>query len=320
MEKAALSLVVVLALGLDLALAGDAVVGAGAAANPEAQMLAEEKNFAEYLVYAYNPELWVSRGNRLYFAPRNGAQRAKVEAMEAGRRRYAAFTNREARYQFVAKVLAESGLDVEWQKKLLLPYAATNLYLTPVLDQPGQVVDRYSVLKSLPNGDTLIQAGDSICGVVGFGRGASDVYQTNALLVKEGWMTYRTESNEVRWVEAFSDVALTAAETAVLDRAAAAFQRRAALLTQALAALQKKPAAPGQPTPKAQAKLEFEDLKARAAETSPFTEYRLARAYLEGNGTDKDEKLGLLWMNKAAHDGSGDASTYLQGLSSSKGK
>ena len=39
-------------------------------------------------------------------------------------------------------------------------------------------------------------------------------------------------------------------------------------------------------------------------------EYLLAKAFLEGTGTAKDEKLGLLWMNKAAHDGSGDASTY----------
>jgi TPR repeat protein len=43
-------------------------------------------------------------------------------------------------------------------------------------------------------------------------------------------------------------------------------------------------------------------------------EYLLAKAFLEGTGTPKDEKLGLLWMNKAAHDGSGDASTYLEGL------
>jgi TPR repeat protein len=46
-------------------------------------------------------------------------------------------------------------------------------------------------------------------------------------------------------------------------------------------------------------------------------EYLLAKAYLEGKGTGKDEKLGLLWMNKAAHDGSGDANSYLEGL---KGK
>ena len=180
--------------------------------------------------------------------------------MEAGRRRYAAFTNREARYQFVAKVLAESGLDVNWQKKLLLPYAATNLYLTPVLNRPGRWWTGIRCSSPCRTVTRSSRPAIPFCGVVGFGRGASDVYQTNALLVKEGWMTYRTESNEVRWVEALSDVALTAAETAVLDRAAAAFQRRAALLTQALAALQKKPP-PGQPTPKAQAKREFEDFK-----------------------------------------------------------
>ena len=43
-------------------------------------------------------------------------------------------------------------------------------------------------------------------------------------------------------------------------------------------------------------------------------EYLLAKAYLEGKGTDKNEDLGMVWMNKAAHDGSGDASRYLEGL------
>jgi TPR repeat protein len=38
---------------------------------------------------------------------------------------------------------------------------------------------------------------------------------------------------------------------------------------------------------------------------------------LEGKGTEKDEALGMVWMKKAANDGSGDATTYLEGL---KGK
>ena len=138
-------------------------------------------------------------------------------------------------------------------------------------------------------------------------------------------MTYRTESNELAWVEAFSDVALTAAETAALDRAVEAFQKKAALLgqaetaplSQAAPALPRKAPVPGQATAQTKARQDFAGLKARATETSPFMEYLLAKAYLEGKGTGKDEKLGLLWMNKAAHDGSGDANSYLEGL---KGK
>jgi TPR repeat protein len=323
MRKAVVSLVVVLALGMDLGLAGSAP--AAAAANLDGRMLAEQRHFLECLVYVYNPGLWISHDNRLYFMPRTDSERAQIEAMKAARERYVAFTNRETRHQFVAKILAESGLDADWQKKLLLPYSATNLTLTPVLGRPVQIVDQYSVLKSLPRGDALIQAGDSIGIVLGFGRGASDAYRTNALLVNEGWITYSPGTNEHGWVEAFSDVALTAAETAALDRAVDAFQKKAALLGQAeTAPLSKAAPAPprkaavsGQATAQTKARQDFEGLKARATETSPFMEYLLAKAYLEGKGTAKDEKLGLLWMNKAAHDGSGDANSYLEGL---KGK
>jgi hypothetical protein len=336
MQKAVVSLVVVLALGMDLGLAGSALAAGGGAANFDGRMLAEQKDFAEYLAYVYNPGLWISHDNRLYFMPRNDAQRAQIEAMKAARERYVAFTNRETRHQFVAKIFAESGLDTDWRKKLLLPYAATNQYLIPGPDRPVQIVDRYSVLKALPRGDALLQAGESIYSVMGFGRGASDAYRTNALLVNEGWITYRTGSNRLEWIEAFSDVALSAAETAALDQAVEAFQKKAVVLGQAMAAFERKAAVPGQAetaalsqaapalqkkapalgqaTAETKARQHFEDLKARATETSPFMEYLLAKAYLEGKGTGKDEKLGLLWMNKAAHDGSGDADTYLEGL------
>jgi len=324
-----MSLVVVLALGVDLGLAGDAVFGAGAAVSFDGQMLAEQKRFAECLVYVYDPALWISYDNRLYFMPRNDSQRQQIAAMSAAREAYVAFTNRETRHQFVAKILAESCLGADWQTKLLVPYAATNRYLTPVLDRPVQWVERYSVLGPLPpEDDTIIRAGETVCCVMGFGRGASDAYRTNAVLIKEGMRTYSTQSNERKTVEAFTDAGLTAAETAALNQAVAAFQREAALLGQAIAASQTNPApvnqavaesnsaAPvlAQPRAGTTAKQDFEDLKARATETSPFMEYLLAKAFLEGIGTAKDEKLGLLWMNKAAHDGSGDASTYLEGL------
>jgi hypothetical protein len=330
MQKAIVSLV--LALGMDLVLAGEGIAGGGAGTGLDGQMLAEQKSFLECLAYVYNPGLWISYDNRPYFMPQTEAQRKQIEAMKAARDRYVAFTNLETRHEFVAKVLAEGGLDADRQQMLLVPYAPTNLSLTPVLGRPAQVVERYSVVKSLPRGEALIRAGDSICRVMGFGRGASDAYRTNALLVFEGRTNYRTDDNQVEWVvDSFTDVGLTAEEVAVLDGAVAAFRRKAAALGETLAASQRKADANRQtvaesqrkaptlgPAPgKSDARQEFENLQARATENSPFIEYLLAKAYLEGKGTAKDEKLGLLWMNKAARDGSGDADTYLGGL---KGK
>jgi TPR repeat protein len=43
-------------------------------------------------------------------------------------------------------------------------------------------------------------------------------------------------------------------------------------------------------------------------------EYLLAKAYLEGRGTEKNEQVGLDWMNRAAKSGSGDAKSYLEAL------
>jgi TPR repeat protein len=41
-------------------------------------------------------------------------------------------------------------------------------------------------------------------------------------------------------------------------------------------------------------------------------QFLLGRAYLEGKGTGKDEKLGLDWIKRAARNGSGDAKSYLE--------
>ena len=179
------------------------------------QRLVEQRDFAEYLACLYDPALWISHNQRLYFAPHIEAQRRQIEAMDAARTRYVAFTNREARYQFTAKALAESGLDPDWQKKMLLPYSPTNLYWVPVQDKPVEVADQYSICGPPLAGGVMIQAGDSIGFVVGFGRGADDFHSTNALLVREG-MRYYTETNEHKSVAAYSDVALTALETTAL--------------------------------------------------------------------------------------------------------
>jgi TPR repeat protein len=101
-------------------------------------------------------------------------------------------------------------------------------------------------------------------------------------------------------VEAFADAGLSKEETAVLNRVAAAFQKE-------VAALGQKPTTP-------KAVQDFEEYKARANDSSPYFEFLLAKAYLEGKGTEKNEQLGLEWMNRAAKNGSGDAQSYLDAL------
>ena len=132
-----------------------------------------------------------------------------------------------------------------------------------------------------------------------FGRGADDASGTNALLMKEGVKSYPAGGG-FKTVDAFENVALSKEETAVLNRVVAVFQKEAAALGQQISILKY-----GQ---------EFEDYKARANDSSPYMEYLLAKAYLEGRGTEKDERLGMEWMNKAAKSGSGDARSYLEAL------
>ncbi len=96
------------------------------------------------------------------------------------------------------------------------------------------------------------------------------------------------------------NVSLSAEERGVLDRVADAFQREAARLGQKVAALK--------------ATQDFEDCRSRATDSNPYMQYLLAKCYLEGKGTDKDDKLGMEWMNRAARSGSGDARAYLETL------
>jgi len=219
--------------------------------------------------------------------------------MKAARSKYLALTNQETRHEFTARLLAESGISAAWQEKLLLPLSATNQTLTPTLDKPVRVIPKYTLLQSLPSSDALIQEDASIYFVMNFGRGADDASRTNALLVREGVKSYSVGGG-FKTVEAFANVALNKEETAVLTRVAAAFQKEAAALGQEISRLKY-----GQ---------EFEDYKARANDSSPYLEYLLAKAYLEGRGTEKDERLGMEWMNRAAKNGSGDASSFLEAL------
>jgi hypothetical protein len=263
------------------------------------QVLSEQKHFVECLACVYSPAFWISYRDSLYFQARNEAQIRQLEAMKTARSKYLVLTNREARYDITAKAIAASGIGESWQKKILLPFSDTNQNLTPTLDKPLRIIPRYKVLQSLAQGDALIQGDEVTCFVMNFGRGVDDASGTNALLIKEGMKTYSAEGR-LRTVEAFTEVSLSKEEADVLNRVVAAFQKQAVSLAQQIAA------------PKATQ--EFEDCQARATESNPYMEFLLAKCYLEGKGTDKDEKLGLEWMNKAAQSGSGDAISYLETL------
>ena len=276
------------------------VQSAGSASLPpslDEQMLSEQKNFAECLSCVYSPAWWFSYNDSLYFQPRNEAQVRQLEAMKAARSSYQALTNQEVRHALTARLIAESGISPTWQKKILLPLSATNQTLTPTLDRPLRVVPKFTIVRSLASGDALIQDDASVYFVMNFGRGTDDAAGTNALLIKEGVKSY-SSGGGFKTVEAFADVALSREETAVLNRVVAACQKEAAALEQEISISKYRE--------------EFEGYKARASDSSPFVEYQLAKAYLEGRGTGTNESLGLDWMNRAARNGSGDAKTYLE--------
>jgi TPR repeat protein len=292
-----------------LALVGRVLLGlgllaqsAGGAATPERlkeQLLSEQKHFVECLSVVYSPGWWLSYNDALYFQPRNEAQIKQLETMKADRSGYVALTNQETRHALAARLMAGSGISESWQKKLLLPLSATNQNLTPTLDRPVSVIPTYKMLQSFGGGDALIQDDASTYFVMNFGRGADDAACTNALLLKEGEKTYVT-GGRFRTVAAFSNVALSKEETAVLNRVAVAFQQAAAAL--------------GPQATTSKAVQDFEDYKARANDSTPYMEFLLAKAYLEGKGTEKNEQLGMEWMRRAASSGSGDAQSYLDAL------
>ena len=297
MKRLVLALIGRLLFGLGLL-----AQSAGAAAPlgaPNEQLLSEQKHFAECLSVVYRPGWWLSYNDLLFFQPRNEVQVKQLETMKAARSRYLALTNQQTRYELAARLIAESGLSESWQRKLLLPFSATNQNLTPTLDMPLRVIPKYKILQSFGGGDALIQDGASTNFVMDFGRGADDASCTNALLVREGKKACLTDGRFMSF-EAFADVGLSREETAVLNRVAAAFQKEATTLGQKIDTLK--------------AGQEFEEYKTRANDNSPYLEYLLAKAYLEGRGTEKNEQLGLDWMNRAAGNGSGDAQSYLEAL------
>ena len=262
------------------------------------RLILEEKHFAECLAYVYSPPFWISYRGSLYFAPKDDTQARQIEALKTARARYVAFTDRKARYDLAASALAASGIDAAWQKKLLLPYSDTQQNLTPTLNRAFHTVNTYKVARKLEEGDALIQEGEASCLVMDFGRSAADGSQTNLYLIKEGERAFAGGPGQYRRVEAFANVGLSKEEIRILNQVVKAFQAKAAVLGRELAGFK--------------ARQEFEDSKARATDSNPYLQYLVARAYLEGTGTEKNESLGLEWMNKAARNGSGDAKAFLQ--------
>ena len=133
--------------------------------------------------------------------------------------------------------------------------------------------------------------------VMNFGRGVDDAARTNALLIREGVKSF-SAGGGFKLVEAFADVALSQEETDVLNRVVASCQKEVTVLGQEISILKYRD--------------EFEGYKALASDSSPFMEYQLAKAYLEGRGTEKNEPLGMDWMRRAARGGSGDARRFLE--------
>jgi len=262
------------------------------------RLILEEKHFVECLAYVYSPPLWISYRGSLYFAPKDDAQERQIDTLKAARSRYVVLTDRKARYELAASVIVASGIDPAWQKKLLLPYSDTQQNMTPTLNRAFSAVSTYKVARRLEEGDALIQNGEASCLVMDFDRSVADASYTNLYLIKEGERAFASAPGEYRRVEAFANVGLNKNEILLLNQVVRAFQTKAAALGRELAGFK--------------AHQEFEDSKARATDSNPYQQYLVARAYLDGTGTEKNEQLGLEWMNKAARNGSGDAIAFLQ--------
>ena len=273
--------------------AGDNPAGA-----PDWQMVLEQKHFFRCLAFVYDPAFWFSYKGSLYFTPKNDAQVQELAAIKTARSQYLALTNRQTRYELTAVALRRSGVAPQWQQKLLLPYSETNQNLTPTLGRPVFVLPQYEVIQLLSEGDALVAADGVTNFVMDFGRAANDTLRTNVVLVKEGSKTLTLPAGERLTLDAFTDAGLSKEEIAVLTKVAREFAAKAAAL-EPLTSTQ-------------QAQEDFENYLARAKDSSPYMEYKLARCYLEGHGTPKNQDLGLGWMKRAAQNGSGDARAYLE--------
>ena len=279
------------------------------------QLLKEQTHFLECLAFVYDPPMWLSYEGSLYFAPRTEDQMQRLAEMKEARKNYSVLTNRLARYELTARMVASSGIDEKWRTKILLPYSNTNLNLTPTRELTVRYLPKYRIVQTFTGGDVMLSDGGDKCFVMGFGRAAGDAYHTNAVLVREGTKSFRYSSQEYVQTEAFTDAGLSQEEIAVLRKASKAFLAEAASPGLSRAVLARAPTNPAAATPESPASAaadEFLMHKMRARDDSPYLQFLLANDYLQGLGTPKDEKLGLEWMRRAAANGSGDAKAYLE--------
>ena len=275
----------------------------------------ERTHFLECLAFVYDPAMWLSYNGSLYFSPHTESQIQRLEEMKEARQNYTVLTNRLARYELTARTVARGGINAEWQGKILLPYSNTNLNLTPTLELTVRYLPKYRVVQTFPGGDVMLSDGGDPCFVMGFGRAADNAFHTNAVLVREGTKSFKYHAEEYVQMEAFTDAGLNLDEIAVLRKAVNAFMAEAAspaITNIILARGAVKPKPPSQKPLLSAAEDEFLLHKMRARDESPYMQFLLAKDYLQGIGTPKDEKLGLEWMQRAAANGSGDAKAYLE--------
>ena len=196
----------------------------------EGQLRKEEIHFLQCLAFVYDPALWLSYQDNLYFRPRTDDQIERLLEMKKSREQYVALTNRANRYELAARAIAHSGIGEPWQKKLLLPYSDTNQDLTPTRKLSVHWLAKYEVVRTFDGGDAVLADDSGVFFVMEFGRAADVAHHTNAILVKEGMKSFKSQSGDYVHVEAFTDAGLNREEIAVFQRVVVAFKTEAASL------------------------------------------------------------------------------------------
>ena len=198
--------------------------------NSDDQLRKEEIHFLQCLVAVYDPAMWLSYQGNLYFKPQTDDQVERLGLMKKSREQYVALTNRAERYELAAKTIAHSGISELWQKKILLPYSDTNQDLTPTRKLSVHRLAKYQVVRTFDGGDAVLADDSGVFFVMEFGRAADVAHHTNAILVKEGMKSFKSQSGDYVHVEAFTDAGLNREEIAVFQRVVVAFKTEAASL------------------------------------------------------------------------------------------
>ena len=321
---------------------------AAAAGSLDRALTQEQSHFLRCLAYVYSPVLWINYDNTLYFAQKTEEQAAKVHEMIDQRAKYVALTNRLTRHQLAAQVLAQSGLDPSWQRKLLLPYSETNQSLTPTLGRDPALLSPYLVLDLNGEGvlntnvfnkdEALVRApvGTNVLTFVAsqWGHAPHDSSGTGLWVVEMEPTATRRYATALGFqvVPVLACVNLNDEEQAVLSRASAAFEKAAQSLNVpvqqehvpervAERAPERAPERVAELVPavaRDRARETFNSYLAAANDSIPSVQFLVGKGYYEGQGTPRNEKLGIEWLNKAAKNGSGEAQDYLEKLAQKK--